>query len=204
MIEFVYFDVGGVALIDFSKTNKWDELRDNLSLDDEGIAMLETFFDTASDRACRGLVDVDEFLKELAPHITRSLPDGFSLLKDFVDRFEKNETMQSVVDTVSKKYRYGLLTNMYSRMLDEIHRQKLLPEAQWEVVVDSSVVHLIKPESQIFELATERAGVDPRHILFIDNTQRHLDAAQKLGWQTLLYDPSDPATSSQLILSAVA
>jgi hypothetical protein len=37
MTKFVYFDVGGVLIKDFSKTNKWEELKKAKNITDPGF-----------------------------------------------------------------------------------------------------------------------------------------------------------------------
>jgi HAD superfamily hydrolase (TIGR01509 family) len=60
-------------------------------------------------------------------------------------------------------------------------------------VIDSSEVAAIKPESKIYEIAQERAGVsDPKEILLIDDSRVNLMAAERLGWHVLWFDDSRP------------
>lgn len=80
---------------------------------------------------------------------------------------------------------------MYPRMLDAIKEAKLLPPTSWDATVDSSIELVQKPDHEIYVLAQKMAGVPHEEILFIDNTQKHLDAAKTLGWQTLFYDSCD-------------
>ncbi len=44
MIKFVYFDLGGVAELDYSKTNKWEELMHDLGLNPGQYEDFEKFF----------------------------------------------------------------------------------------------------------------------------------------------------------------
>lgn len=34
-IKFIYFDVGGVVILDYSKTNKWNEMLTDLGIPEE-------------------------------------------------------------------------------------------------------------------------------------------------------------------------
>jgi 2-haloacid dehalogenase len=43
---------------------------------------------------------------------------------------------------------------------------------------------------KIYEIAVEKANVNPKEILFIDNNQENLDNAAKLGIKTLHYRSS--------------
>jgi HAD superfamily hydrolase (TIGR01509 family) len=86
---------------------------------------------------------------------------------------------------------------MYPGLLDEIKAQKLITSSLYNVIIDSTVVHLSKPDPKIYQLATKLAAVEPDEILFVDNLQMNLDVANNVGWQTLLYDPADTVKSNQ-------
>lgn len=178
MIKFVYFDVGGVAILDFSGTNKWEEL-----LNEFGIT--EEFWEKHY-----GNINIGKISKES--------PISYSkLLEGFVSRFEKNPSIWPVILAIKKCCRIGLLTNMYPGMFESIKNHGLLPEIDWDVVVDSSVEKVAKPDRRFFEIAQEKAGVGGDHILFVENSPGHVEAAKTFGWQTFLYDPASPVESSK-------
>lgn len=93
-------------------------------------------------------------------------------------------------------FRIGLLTNMYSGMFAAISRRNILPPKMWELVIDSSKVGFAKPDPGIFDIAQEKTGVAGTEILLIENTEKHVQAAGDFGWNTFLYDSSDPDASS--------
>jgi 2-haloacid dehalogenase/putative hydrolase of the HAD superfamily len=64
--------------------------------------------------------------------------------------------------------------------------------ARLKDIVVSAAVGLMKPEPRIFQLAAERAGLPPAQLLFVDDSQRNIDAAAALGFDVHLFD--DPAT----------
>jgi putative hydrolase of the HAD superfamily len=102
-----------------------------------------------------------------------------------------------IVKEIKKKYRVGLLTGMYSGMLDAIFKSGVMPEIEWDVIVDSSVFGFKKPNIEIYKIAEEKAGFLGEEILFVDNTKKNLETAQSLGWQTFLYDSSDYVGSTE-------
>ena len=59
-------------------------------------------------------------------------------------------------------------------------------------IVVSGAVGLVKPDPRIFELTAERAGLAPSELLFVDDSQRNIDAAAALGFGVHLFD--DPST----------
>lgn len=47
----------------------------------------------------------------------------------------------------------------------------------------------MKPDKKIFDIVVEKFGIKPEETLFLDDSQRNLDAAAKLGFNTLLVKP---------------
>ena len=56
-----------------------------------------------------------------------------------------------------------------------------------------------KPDREIFEFAQKKAGVKPQEILFIDNQEKHVLAAQENGWEAYFYDSGDYEKSNKLL-----
>jgi len=122
--KFIYFDVGGVVLLDFSETEKWEELKSAMGVNEIDIGKFNKVWDKYEDR--RYIYDID-----------------------------------------------------------------------WDVVVDSSVVKLQKNGPEIFKLAQKLCKIEnPGEILFVDNSESKLVHAEKLGWQTFLYHPTQASESS--------
>jgi putative hydrolase of the HAD superfamily len=48
-------------------------------------------------------------------------------------------------------------------------------------------VGLAKPDPSIYRLTEERLGVHPDEIVFIDNHEPHVRAAQACGWHGVLH-----------------
>lgn len=172
MIKFVYFDVGGTIIKDFSETNKWQEFKKDFKITDE-------YWNSVEGNLSTGKTDIDE-----------------KILNGFVDRFEINSSIWPVIAKIKEHYQVGLLTNMYPGMLDLIKSHNLLPKINWDVIIDSSVEKTAKPDPKIFEIAQNRAGVPGKEILFIENSEEHVKAAEKFGWRTFWYDSKNYEDSS--------
>ena len=189
-IKFIYFDIGGVMIRDFSNTNKWNELTTSWKIFGERKKDIDGFSYGIEKEVSEGR-DIDDFLPILKSVFEVKVPEKYSILKDFVDRFEKNEKIWKIVEECKKKYRVGLLTNMYPRMFDSINKRNLMPKNCWEIIIDSAVEKCSKPDEKIYKIAQERAKVKPEEILFVDNLKKNLEAATKLGWQTFWFDNKD-------------
>jgi putative hydrolase of the HAD superfamily len=191
-ISFIYLDVGGVAIKDFSDTPKWDKMISEalgipLNLRDD----FDQIFDQYEDDICQGKIEVDAILPYIKERFGAVIPDGFSILDYMLDHFEKNEEMWEVIKHVDPQVPIGLLTDQYLGLLKGIFARDLLPKQDFATIVDSSVVGYRKPMQEIYQIAQDRANVPANEILFIDNRQKNLDPAIKLGWQNHLYDSSD-------------
>lgn len=198
-VKFIYFDVGGVLILDFSNTTKWQELKSDLGITPETDPEFETVWQKHKDRICLNL-DVDSLIPEIQAKTKIKLPKSYSLLNDFVNRFQANPSIWPVLKLARNQYKIGLLTNMYPRMLEVIKKANLLPEIKWDEIIDSSQVMKQKPNPEIFELATEKSGVKNNEILFIDNSLENILAAQKMGWQAMHYNEQKPEESSQKLM----
>lgn len=200
MISFVYFDVGGVVIKDFSGTNKWNEMMADLGICGNDVDVFKNFWKLHRRDIAVGTMDLNTGVRLLKQEIPIRVPKNYSMIDDFVNRFEPNPTIWPVIAEIHKQTRIGLLTDMYVGMLDAIIHANLFPKEQWDSVIDSSIVHCKKPERQIFELAREKAGVPNDQIFFIDNVEENTKAARDFGWQTCLYDSKNPEASSKLLL----
>jgi FMN phosphatase YigB (HAD superfamily) len=146
---------------------------------------------------------VDALRSNLNETLDLQLPLDFSLVQAFVDLFSTNEALWPILKDLQQNFSLGLLTNMYSGMLNRIRDANLLPNVEWDVIVDSSIVNMVKPNKDIYELAQSKANVLPSEILFIDNLQKNVDMASDLGWKTFLYDPSDHKKSCEDLLQLI-
>lgn len=217
MISFVYFDVGGVVIRDFSKTNKWEEMWKEMGVNEENK---QTFIEWW--RIHEGNIELNFDVDKQTPDLIGmglSVPLNYSMVDDFVSRFETNPSLWPVINKIKEKgCETGLLTNMYPGMFNKIETANLLPTINWDVIIDSSKVGVKKPDIKIFEIAFKRArefhprgvfGGRPVHpggeilaaeeMLFVDNKQENLEPAKNLGWQTFYYDSGDYDKSSQLL-----
>ncbi|MEA3355540.1 MAG: hypothetical protein U9Q63_03595 [Patescibacteria group bacterium] len=198
-IKFVYFDVGGVLYLDYSKTNKWEEMQHDLGITQKKSSKFNQLWKKHASRVCLDY-DVNNLIPILKKELNLNIPKNYSMLKDFINRFDKNPSIWPVAKYAKKHYKVGLLTNQYPRMLPLIMQGKQIPNVEWDIVIDSSIVGLQKPDPNIFKLSQKRAKTKSKYIFYIDNDQKHLDSAKNLGWQTFLYDPSNPLKSSKKLL----
>lgn len=196
--SFIYFDIGGVVIKDFSCTDKWNDFKEGLGLKANQFEAFENYWDQEIHPRVNLDLDIDSKVTEFNTKFQLNLPNNFSILNEFIIRFNLNPSLWPIIQQlITSNIQIGLLTNMYPRMLTAITEANLLPVVKWDVIIDSSVEKVQKPDPAIYKLAQQKAAVPYQEILFIDNTQKHLEAAKKLGWQTLYYNSCDYINSTQ-------
>src|SRR3989338_11303956 len=91
-IKFIYFDVGGVVILDYSKTNKWNEMLEDLGVSDEVKPMFNQLFEDHEQRICIG-EDINIFVEEAIRKLGFTFPSNYNMTQDFVNRFEVNKSI---------------------------------------------------------------------------------------------------------------
>lgn len=199
MIRFVYFDVGGVVMRDFNKTNHWEEYKKEIGIKPHQDSEFDAYFDDREKELFRGK-EADSLVPEINKKFGTNLPQNYSIIKAFAKRFAKNESIYPVIETVQKVAKTGLLTNNYPRLLRLELETGLVPDMGWNAIVDSSEVGVAKPERKIFKISESMSGFSGNDILFIEDGKRNVDTAEKFGWTTFLYDPANTEKSSEQLL----
>lgn len=151
----------------------------------------------------RGLLGVDE-LTDQTEQMVRDLGRGKITSQDFVARlnqdygtsidveevvgthnFARSEGVYDLADELRKKgIKVGILSNT-----SDMNAQRLSEEGFYDgfdPVILSFDESFAKPDVELYEKAIAKVGVEPGCILFIDDQQRFLLPAQKLGMQTIL------------------
>ena len=200
MIKFVYFDIGGVVVKDFSGNDKRGNFKKLIGVEQEFDKEFDKLYDKYEDEDLNLTREVDSLIPILSEKFKIQFPPDFSLLTYYVDYFQPNTSLWPVITEIKQTSKVGLLTNMYVGMLDLIRDRNLFPSIDWDVVIDSSKVDLQKPDPKIYLLAQKLSGVENGEILFVDNSKKNIDAAKNLGWTIFYFGSSDYEKSSSDLL----
>lgn len=97
--------------------------------------------------------------------------------------------MIEAVRRCGEHHRTALLTNNVVGTMDDARIGELL--ALFDVVVESSVVGVRKPEPRFYELACEQLGIEPSDAVFLDDLGINLKPARAMGMHTIkVVDPA--------------
>ncbi len=194
-IKFIYFDAGDVLFFGLTDDTLWVNFLAEINITEDLLTKFNNLYDNYEPLFNVGAISVLEFQKIVEKELNYKFPQNYDLQEEMIKKFKPNYDMHKFVKTIAKKYRIGLLTNMYLNMLDEIIKNKLIPDMKWDVIIDSSVVHMAKPNNNIYKYAEEQANEPASTILFIDNSKKNIEAAKALDWNTFLFDQYNPKES---------
>lgn len=194
-IRFVYFDINGCLVHFFQQAFLRLATETGVSAD-----IIESTFWLYNNDVCRGALPMEEFNRLSAERFGVASVDWEAL---YLDAVKPIEGMDELVRWTAEHYRIGLLTNIMPGFVLAMRARGLLPDVNYDVIIDSSEVGAIKPDLRIFEIANERAGVRSEEILFVDDSRPNIMAADQLGWHVLWSDDYHPDETIARIRSSL-
>lgn len=95
------------------------------------------------------------------------------------------------LETLKRRYRVYLLSNTnpimwHGRIASEFAKDGHDAAYYFDGMLTSFEARAVKPDAAIFRLAESRFGIIPAETLFLDDSQRNLEAAAALGFKTAL------------------
>jgi FMN phosphatase YigB (HAD superfamily)/DNA-binding XRE family transcriptional regulator len=194
-VSFVYFDINGCLVRFFHRA--FTELS---AITGANADVVETAFWQYNDRACRGDMTMDEFNAALAKELG---VEHVNWMDYYMEAIEPIPVMHELAAWAAEHYHIGLLTNIMPGFVSVMREKGLIPNLQYDAIIDSSEVGAIKPEAKIFEVATKKAGVPAAEILLVDDSRANLMAAGKQGWRVLWFDDYRPDESADKVREAL-
>ena len=194
-ISFVYFDINGCLVRFFHRA--FTNAAKDFGLPSD---IVEATYWHYTDAVCRGDMTLDDFNRASAEKFGI---DSIDWSKYYIEAVEPVLEVRELIEWACANYRVGLLSNIMPGMIDIMKSQGIIPNIAYDSIIDSSVVHAIKPESKIFEIASAQAGCNPAEILLIDDSRTNLMAAERASWHVLWFDDYRPKESIDRIKQAL-
>lgn len=105
--------------------------------------------------------------------------------KTYNKAFHENKELYSYAFKLKKKgYKIGILSNQWYMSKKALVTPK---SKKFDIMIISCDVGVKKPDKQIYLHLLKKIKIPPKNIVFIDNLQRNLDPAKKLGMHTILF-----------------
>ncbi|MGH7236916.1 MAG: HAD-IA family hydrolase, partial [Candidatus Saccharimonadales bacterium] len=195
-VRFVYFDINGTLVRSYHRS--FTRLAE---LTNQPTDLVETAFWHYNDQICRGEITMAEFNRSMAERLRTE--QKLDWRNYYLEEVQRMPHMSELVRWVGERYGVGLLTNIMPGLVAAMRGLGLLPDTSYDAIIDSSEVHIIKPNMKIFQLAAEQAAAAPAELLLIDDTRANLTAAEKAGWHVIWFDNFRPEESARNIRKAL-
>ncbi len=111
-----------------------------------------------------------------------------AFVEDFWNTYlgDPNPELVAYFSVLRPRYRTALLSNSFDgareREQDRYHFAEMV-----DFIIYSHEVGLAKPDPRIYALTSQRLGVQPQEIVFLDDAERNVAAAAAYGFHAILY-----------------
>jgi FMN phosphatase YigB (HAD superfamily)/DNA-binding XRE family transcriptional regulator len=186
-VTFVFFDINGVCVRFLHKAFTEVARQSGKSVD-----LVETLFWRYNDAVTIGQMTLEEFNEVLGRELEI---ENFDWIPYYMNNVEQMPGIEQLVAWAAEHYEVGLLSNIMPGFIDLLIQRRIIPNAKYKVIVDSSKVGALKPTPKIYEIAQQLAAVEPSEILTIDDSRSNLVTADRLGWHVVWFDEIRPEES---------
>jgi HAD superfamily hydrolase (TIGR01509 family) len=193
-VRFVYFDLNG-CLVRFVQHGLTQLAKDS----NQPLDVVESVYMRYDSQVCRGDVSLDELNTVWAERLGVMV----DWKKYYMAAVDAMPGMAALVEWVAKNYYVGIMSNTMPTFIPTLRELGKIPDISYDSIIDSSIIHSLKPEPAIYEAAAAHAGVATDQILLIDDLRPNLTAAEKLGWRTIWFDQFDPENTIKGIRQAL-
>ena len=194
-VKFVFFDVNGCLVRFYHRA--FAQVARDYSVPPDLVEMAFLHYDA---EACKGIMNMADFNKAIAKRL--GIP-SLDWQKYYLSSVEPMPGMKQVVEWAAKNYGVGLLTNIMPGLLKSLIENNIIPNLDYDVILDSSETGLMKPDPAIFNLACERANFEPESVLLIDDTKENVVTAEAMNWHVLWFDYTQPEESVEQVRRAL-
>lgn len=186
MIKNLVFDIGGVILTELT-VDYFD-----LNEDEKKNLNKIIFYDKRFRKCLNGDMKIDEYCSELIKENSKYAKKIKMVFGREYQKYMlpvKNEVIE-LIYKLKKDYKIYFLSNLtevsYDYLYNEVGVLKDFPG------IYSFKEHMQKPNEQIYELLIKRFNLNKKETVFFDNTQKNVDAGNRVGIKSVLYrDISD-------------
>lgn len=187
-VKFVYFDIGNVFLY---HSHVSGVIAEKYGLDAKEV---ENFFYEHIDWLCTDKMSIEEYSKKAAKELNINDPE-FNWVETNNALLRPIPEAHALAGKVAQVLPIGILSDAWRGIEDVLIDRELIPKLAYQAEIYSYQYNSIKPEDKLMSIAEEKAGVSPENILFTDDRAGNLAGAKERGWQTILFDPDQPAKS---------
>ena len=184
MIKAIAFDYGGVVKINEQDLIK--EISDYLKITKEDFRKEYFSVSHLFNIEGRGFEEVTLLLVSRFDNSEEAKEYTLKLLKENKGKYHLNtKLVEMIIELKGMGYKIALLSNNSLEL-----RQKLIEDHildLFDEIVISAEVGYQKPQPEIFDILFKKLKVEPNEVIFIDDSLKSLEGADKIGYMPVLY-----------------
>lgn len=130
--------------------------------------------------------------KEATNRFIKRMPHNEELVREIMDNWKHyltpiQENIEVLNNIAQKPLKLYVLSNFHKEAFEEVY-EKYDFFNHFDGMIISYREKTVKPEKEIYEKLIYRYNLKPDSTLFIDDSERNIDTAKKLGFKTILFN----------------
>ncbi len=193
----VFFDFGGVIQRTEYQAPR-QHLGERFGINYEDMDKL-VFAGQSARRASVGEITEDALWSDVLKRLKRPASELQMIKDEFFGGDVIDRNLVNFIRSLRGKIHTGLISNAWSGMRAFLEKEKFIE--LFDTVIISAEVGMMKPDTGIYQIALEQAGVKAEQAVFIDDIQANIDASEKIGMKGILFkDPLETLSCLKKLL----
>lgn len=105
------------------------------------------------------------------------------------------EAVKAIGTAAANDIRLAILSNELDLFYGTALRSRLPLLSQFEVIIDATYTHILKPDPRAYEAVCSALALPPGRCVFVDDQQRNIDGAIAAGMIAVHFDVTGPRRS---------
>ena len=164
-------------------------------------------FDPAGDPLWRDMqadkISERDYWMTRTQEVGRLLGEKWTKMETFVQRARgadvqaviRPEAVAAIQAAKAAGRKLAILSNELDLFYGADFRTRLPLLAWFDVVVDATYTHILKPDARAYALCTEQLGLNAADCVFVDDQWRNVDGGRRAGMQVVHFDVTQPQAS---------
>ena len=183
MIKALIFDVNGV-LTNAQFTHAYKAFAHKINLHD---SLVTSYLENDLEKQLLGQRHVHDIYLDLSTSLENISETAFKekWIQTIAEITTINQELLEWIDSWRTTYTCGILTNNTEGR--GIFDEQIKLHAHFDFLLESYKEHIKKPNPDFFKLGLQHAKCKPEEALYVDDQQRHVDAAKSVGMHGIVF-----------------
>ena len=144
------------------------------------------FAGDSSLQAQLGKISLDQHWENIRLHYGFQPEEMQGFKTSFWEGDQLDYELVDIIRRLRGRYRTAMLSNAWENLRSLMTNDWHISDA-FDTIVISAEVGLMKPDPQIYHLVLEKVDAKPQETVFIDDFKENIEAARRLGLNTILF-----------------